>query len=134
MELRGGQLPQGRNTAPFDLLYWNSDSTNLPGPFYAWYLRSFYLENNLVQPGKLTVCGEKLDLRAAHPARVHLRLARRPIVPINAAYASTQVLPGKSGLSWGLGPHRGVINPLPEQAQPLDSRRRQAARHPRAMA
>ena len=39
---------------PFDLLYWNSDSTNLPGPFYAWYLRNTYFENLLIQPGSLT--------------------------------------------------------------------------------
>ena len=50
VELRGGQLPQGRNAAPFDLLYWNSDSTNLPGPFYAWYLRNFYLKTTWCSP------------------------------------------------------------------------------------
>ena len=49
---------KGKTPEAFDLLYWNSDSTNLPGPFYAWYLRNFYLENNLVKPGKLSVCGE----------------------------------------------------------------------------
>jgi len=53
-----GNYLKGETPPPFDLLYWNSDSTNLPGPFYAWYLRNTYLENNLTKPGKATVCGE----------------------------------------------------------------------------
>ena len=57
-----GNYLKGETPPPFDLLYWNSDSTNLPGPYYAWYLRNTYLENNLIKPGKLTVCGEKIDL------------------------------------------------------------------------
>jgi len=55
-----GNYLKGETPPPFDLLYWNSDSTNLPGPMYAWYLRNTYLENNLIKPGKATVCGEKL--------------------------------------------------------------------------
>jgi hypothetical protein len=58
-----GNYLKGETPPPFDLLYWNSDSTNLPGPMYAWYLRNTYLENNLIKPGKATVCGEKIDLR-----------------------------------------------------------------------
>ncbi|MBP6504188.1 MAG: alpha/beta fold hydrolase, partial [Rhodoferax sp.] len=58
-----GNYLKGETPPPFDLLYWNSDSTNLPGPFYAWYLRNTYLENRLVKPGKLTVCGARIDLR-----------------------------------------------------------------------
>ena len=44
---------KGKTPPPFDLLYWNSDSTNLPGTMYAWYVRNAYLENNLRVPGKL---------------------------------------------------------------------------------
>src|SRR6185369_2015016 len=51
-----GNYLKGETPPPFDLLYWNSDSTNLPGPMYAWYLRNTYFENNLVKPGKCTVC------------------------------------------------------------------------------
>ena len=58
-----GNYLKGETPPPFDLLYWNSDSTNLPGPMYAWYLRNTYFENNLVKPGKATVCGEQIDLR-----------------------------------------------------------------------
>ena len=73
-----GNYLKGETPPPFDLLYWNSDSTNLPGPMYAWYLRNTYLENNLVKPGKCTVCGEKVDLAQGRHAGLHLRLARGP--------------------------------------------------------
>ena len=107
-----GNYLKGETPPPFDLLYWNSDSTNLPGPFYAWYLRNVYLENNLVQPGKLTVCGEKLDLGQL-TLPVYIYGSREDhIVPINAAYASTQVLPGKKRFVMGASGHiAGVINP-----------------------
>ncbi|MCY7371810.1 MAG: alpha/beta fold hydrolase, partial [Polaromonas sp.] len=57
-----GNYLKGETPPPFDLLYWNSDSTNLPGPFYAWYLRHTYFENSLIKPGHLTVCGQPVDL------------------------------------------------------------------------
>jgi polyhydroxyalkanoate synthase len=67
-----GNYLKGETPPPFDLLYWNGDGTNLPGPMYCWYLRHTYLENNLVKPGRLTVCGEKIDLgRIATPAYVY---------------------------------------------------------------
>ncbi len=53
---------KGEAPPPFDLLYWNGDGTNLPGPMYCWYLRNTYLENNLVKAGRATVCGEPVDL------------------------------------------------------------------------
>ena len=107
-----GNYLKGETPPPFDLLYWNSHSTNLPGPFYAWYLRNFYLENNLVKPGKLTVCGEKMDLSNL-TLPVYVYGSREDhIVPINAAYASTQVLPGKKRFVMGASGHiAGVINP-----------------------
>ncbi len=107
-----GNYLKGETPPPFDLLYWNSDSTNLPGPFYAWYLRNFYLENKLVQPGALTVCGEKMDLSNL-TMPVYIYGSREDhIVPINAAYASTQVLPGKKRFVMGASGHiAGVINP-----------------------
>ena len=107
-----GNYLKGETPPPFDLLYWNSDSTNLPGPFYAWYLRNTYLENNLVQPGKVTVCGEKIDLRKLD-LPVYIYGSREDhIVPIGGAYASTQVLPGKKRFMMGASGHiAGVINP-----------------------
>ncbi|HCY16507.1 MAG: class I poly(R)-hydroxyalkanoic acid synthase [Curvibacter sp. GWA2_64_110] len=107
-----GNYLKGETPPPFDLLYWNSDSTNLPGPFYAWYLRNTYLENNLVKPGQLTVCGEKIDLRQVDiPAYIY-GSREDHIVPIGGAYASTQVLPGKKCFVMGASGHiAGVINP-----------------------
>lgn len=107
-----GNYLKGETPPPFDLLYWNSDSTNLPGPYYAWYLRNTYLENNLIKPGKATVCGEKIDLRKVD-IPVYIYGSREDhIVPIGGSYASTQVLPGKKRFVMGASGHiAGVINP-----------------------
>jgi polyhydroxyalkanoate synthase len=107
-----GNYLKGETPPPFDLLYWNSDSTNLPGPMYAWYLRNTYFENNIVKPGKCTVCGEKVDLRKVD-IPVYIYGSREDhIVPIGGAYASTQHLPGKKRFVMGASGHiAGVINP-----------------------
>ena len=107
-----GNYLKGETPPAFDLLYWNSDSTNLPGPWYAWYLRNTYLENNLIQPGKLTVCGEQVDMGNVD-VPVYIYGSREDhIVPINASYAATQVLPGEKRFVMGASGHiAGVINP-----------------------
>ena len=107
-----GNYLKGETPPPFDLLYWNSDSTNLPGPMYAWYLRNTYLENNLVKPGKVTVCGQKVDLRRVD-LPVYVYGSREDhIVPIDGAYASVNHLPGKKRFVMGASGHiAGVINP-----------------------
>jgi polyhydroxyalkanoate synthase len=107
-----GNYLKGETPPPFDLLYWNGDSTNLPGPMYCWYLRNTYLENKLKVPGALTVCGEKIDLTAVD-APVYIYASREDhIVPWEAAYRSTQVLPGKKRFVLGASGHiAGVINP-----------------------
>jgi len=107
-----GNYLKGETPPPFDLLYWNSDSTNLPGPMYCWYLRNTYLENNLVKPGKMTVCGEKIDLgRIDVPAYVYASREDH-IVPWEGAYRNTQVLKGKTRFVLGASGHiAGVINP-----------------------
>jgi polyhydroxyalkanoate synthase len=107
-----GNYLKGESPPPFDLLYWNSDATNLPGPYYAWYLRQTYLENNLIKPGKTTVCGEKIDFRKVK-IPVYVYGSREDhIVPIGGSYASTQVFPGKKRFVMGASGHiAGVINP-----------------------
>jgi polyhydroxyalkanoate synthase len=107
-----GNYLKGETPPPFDLLYWNSDSTNLPGPFYTWYLRNTYFENNLIKPGKTVVCGQKVDLRQVDMP-VYIYGSREDhIVPIGGAYASTQHLPGKKRFVMGASGHiAGVINP-----------------------
>jgi polyhydroxyalkanoate synthase len=107
-----GNYLKGESPPPFDLLYWNGDSTNLPGPYYAWYLRNTYLENRLVKPGAATVCGQKIDLSKVK-IPVYLYGSREDhIVPIGGAYASTQHLPGPKRFVMGASGHiAGVINP-----------------------
>ena len=107
-----GNYLKGETPPAFDQLYWNSDSTNLPGPFYAWYLRNTYFENNLVKPGKAVVCGVPVDLGKVD-IPVYLYGSREDhIVPITGAYASTRHLPGKKRFVMGASGHiAGVINP-----------------------
>lgn len=107
-----GNYLKGETPPPFDLLYWNSDSTNLPGPLYAWYLRNTYLENRLIKPGAATVCGEAIDLRQVDMPLYVYGSREDHIVPITGAYASTQVFPGKKRFMMGASGHiAGVINP-----------------------
>jgi polyhydroxyalkanoate synthase len=107
-----GNYLKGETPPPFDLLYWNSDSTNLPGPMFVWYLRNTYHENKLMQPGALTVCGEKLDLsKVDTPAYIYASREDH-IVPWDGAYRNLQVLKGKKRFVLGASGHiAGVINP-----------------------
>ena len=107
-----GNYLKGETPPPFDLLYWNADSTNLPGPFFCWYLRNTYLENKLMQPGKTTTCGVPVDLgRIKVPTFVY-GSREDHIVPWKAAYASTQIVKGKVRFVLGASGHiAGVINP-----------------------
>ncbi|MBE0546540.1 MAG: class I poly(R)-hydroxyalkanoic acid synthase [Rubrivivax sp.] len=107
-----GNYLKGEAPPPFDLLYWNGDSTNLPGPMYCWYLRHTYLQNDLKVPGRLTVCGEKVDLGSIQ-APVFVYASREDhIVPWQAAYASMPLLKGKRKFVLGASGHiAGVINP-----------------------
>ncbi|OWW20031.1 class I poly(R)-hydroxyalkanoic acid synthase [Noviherbaspirillum denitrificans] len=107
---------KGESPPPFDLLYWNADSTNLPGPMFCYYLRNMYLENNLRKPGKVTVAGEKIDLSKID-APVFIYGSREDhIVPWGAAYESMSLLNPKkrsrNRFVLGASGHiAGVINP-----------------------
>ena len=103
---------KGQQPPPFDLLYWNADSTNLPGAMYTYYLRNMYLENNLRTPGRLAMCGVPVDLgRVDVPAYV-LATREDHIVPWKTAYASTQLLKGRIEFVLAASGHiAGVINP-----------------------
>ena len=103
---------KGNSPPPFDLLYWNGDSTNLPGAMYCWYLRHTYLQNDLVKPGKVTICGEKIDLgKIQCPAYLYASQEDH-IVPWQSAYESTHLLKGKNRFVLGASGHiAGVINP-----------------------
>ncbi|HQY08544.1 MAG: class I poly(R)-hydroxyalkanoic acid synthase [Burkholderiales bacterium] len=107
-----GNYLKGEAPPPFDLLYWNSDGTNLPGPMYCWYLRHTYLEDKLKVPGALTVCGEKVNLGAIEcPAFVYASREDH-IVPWDSAYLNTRILKGPLRYVLGASGHiAGVINP-----------------------
>lgn len=107
---------KGEAPPPFDLLYWNADSTNLPGPMFCWYLRNTYLENNLRVPNKVTVSGEKIDLSKIDAPVFVYGSKEDHIVPWKAAFESILLLNPKkrsrNRFVLGASGHiAGVINP-----------------------
>ncbi len=107
-----GNYLKGEAPAPFDLLYWNGDSTNMSGPMYCWYLRHTYLQNELKVPGRLTICGEKIDLGKIKAPFYIYGSREDHIVPWEGAYRSTQIFKGKKRFVLGASGHiAGVINP-----------------------
>jgi polyhydroxyalkanoate synthase len=107
---------KGEDPPPFDLLYWNADATNLPGPMFCWYLRNMYLENNLRVPGKLNVAGEQIDLSKINAPTFIYGSREDHIVPWTAAYESSFLLNPKkrnrNKFVLGASGHiAGVINP-----------------------
>jgi polyhydroxyalkanoate synthase len=107
-----GNYLKGSKPQAFDLLYWNSDSTNLPGPFLTWYLRNMYLENNLRVPGKLKMLGVKVDLGKVDAPAYLLATREDHIVPWKTAYLSRGLLGGETTFVLGASGHiAGAINP-----------------------
>jgi polyhydroxyalkanoate synthase len=107
---------KGEDPPPFDLLYWNADATNLPGPMFCWYLRNLYLEDKLKVPGALTVCGEKVDLSKIDTPTFIYGSREDHIVPWTSAYENTFLLNPKkrkhNRFVLGASGHiAGVINP-----------------------
>ena len=103
---------KGGNPAAFDLLYWNSDSTNLPGAMFVYYVRNTYLENNLRVPCKLTMCGQPVDLGRVNLPTYILATREDHIVPWKTAYESTQLLRGDIKFVLAASGHiAGVVNP-----------------------
>ncbi len=103
---------KGRKPQAFDLLYWNSDSTNLPGAMFVYYVRNTYLENNLRVPGKLTNCGVKVDLSKIRLPTFVLASREDHIVPWKSAYQNTQLVGGNIEFVLAASGHiAGVVNP-----------------------
>lgn len=103
---------KGLSPGSFDMLFWNADGTNLPGPFFTWYFRNTYLENNLKIPGRVKIDGHALDLGSlTMPAYVY-GSREDHIVPWRSAYASMGILRGPLRFVLGASGHiAGVINP-----------------------
>jgi polyhydroxyalkanoate synthase subunit PhaC len=103
---------KGQAPPPFDLLYWNSDDSNLPGPMFCWYLRNTYLENKLREPGATVQLGEPVDLGSIDVPTFLYASKEDHIVPWKTAYASTQLVSGPVTFVLGASGHiAGVINP-----------------------
>jgi polyhydroxyalkanoate synthase len=103
---------KGLTPKAFDLLYWNADSSNVPGRLYAWYVRNLYLENRLREPGALEVNGVRVRLDRMRTPTYVMAAREDHIVPWKAAYASAQLLPGTIEFVLGSSGHvAGVVSP-----------------------
>jgi polyhydroxyalkanoate synthase len=103
---------KGITPPAFDLLYWNADGTNLPGPFFTWYLRNTYLENNLCKPGRMQIDGQGIDFGTLDIPAYVFASREDHIVPWKSAYASCDLLIGPRRFVLGASGHiAGVINP-----------------------
>ncbi|MGB0664296.1 MAG: PHA/PHB synthase family protein [Pontibacterium sp.] len=104
---------KGQTPPPFDILYWNSDSTNLPAEMYTYYLNNMYLENNLAKPNALTICGESIDLGKIKVPCYFLSTAEDHIAPWKGTFVGTDLI-GSQTIEFVLGASghvAGVINP-----------------------
>lgn len=104
-----GKLPYA-----FDLFYWNTDDSNLPGPMFSSYLRECYVENRLIEPGGMTVCGKPVDLRKIDLPTYIFNASEDHLVPWKSGYESVnQFPPGKIEFVLGGGGHiTGPVNPF----------------------
>jgi len=102
----------GGRPAAFDLLYWNSDGANLPGPMFCYYLRNTYLENRLAEPGALVNCGASVDLRKVRIPVFVFSTREDHIVPWRSAYRTLGLVSGQKAFVLGASGHiAGVVNP-----------------------
>ncbi len=103
---------KGQNPAPFDILYWNSDSTNLPAKMYNFYINEMYINNKLAEPNGLTICGEQIDLRDITIPVYFLSTIEDHIAPWKGTFKGTEMMQGKIEFVLGASGHvAGVINP-----------------------
>lgn len=102
----------GKDPFPFDLLYWNSDSTRMPAAMHSFYLRNMYLENKLAQPGGIEIGGVKLDLRKIKVPTYLISTREDHIAPWEATYKATQIYSGPIRFVLSASGHiAGVVNP-----------------------
>jgi polyhydroxyalkanoate synthase subunit PhaC len=107
----------GKHPAPFDLLYWNADSTRMPACMHSTYLRNMYQENRLCQPGGMSIAGVALDLRAIDIPVCFISALEDHIAPWKSTYAGARLLGGDVKFILGKAGHvAGIINPPGERA------------------
>jgi polyhydroxyalkanoate synthase len=102
----------GKEPFPFDLLYWNSDSTRMPQAMHSYYLRNMYLENNLSKPGGIVLNGVPIDLGAITVPSYMLSCREDHIAPWASTFEGTKLFSGATRFVLaGSGHIAGVINP-----------------------
>ena len=102
----------GNDPRPFDLLYWNSDSTRMPAKMHSWYLRNLYLNNQLCQPKALNVHGVPLDLTSIDIPACFISAVEDHIAPWQSTYSGARMFGGKTRFFLGGSGHiAGIINP-----------------------
>ena len=102
----------GKDPFPFDLLYWNDDSTNLPAPMHSYYLKNMYRDNKLKDPGGLEFGGVKLDLGKIKTPAYFLATQEDHIAPWAGCYMSMQLFKSEKQFTLaGSGHIAGVVNP-----------------------
>ncbi len=105
----------GKSPLPFDLLYWNQDSTRMPAANHSFYLREFYDQNNLAE-GRMTIGGKTLDLSKVNIPIYELATKEDHIAPAESVYIGSKLFGGsvRFVLS-GSGHIAGVVNPPDKQ-------------------
>ncbi len=101
----------GNEPRPFDLLYWNSDSTRLPAKMHSWYLRNLYQSNKLCQANALTLDGETVDLTAIDVPSCFVSTVDDHIAPWKSTYMGAVMLPESRFILGGSGHIAGIVNP-----------------------
>ncbi|HXV07079.1 MAG TPA: class I poly(R)-hydroxyalkanoic acid synthase [Burkholderiales bacterium] len=102
----------GKDPFPFDLLFWNSDSTRMPAKMHTFYLRNMYLRNALVQPGGITLAGEPIDLGKIRTPACFVSTIEDHIAPWKSTYLGARRLPGEVKFILGGSGHiAGIVNP-----------------------
>ena len=102
----------GKDPFPFDLLYWNGDSTRMPAAMHSFYLRKMYQENLLVEPGGIELDGVPIDLTKVNTPAYFLSTKEDHIAPWVSTYAATQLFTGPVRFVLAASGHiAGVVNP-----------------------
>jgi polyhydroxyalkanoate synthase len=107
---------KGKDPVPFDILYWNSDSTNLPAGMYAFYLQNMYIENRLKEPDGITIGKVPIDISKIKVPSYFLATEDDHIVLWKAAFKGALLHSGKVKFVLGGSGHvAGVVNPPSKQ-------------------
>ena len=102
----------GKAPVPFDLLYWNADSTRLPARMHSTYLRTMYLNNEFKEPGGLIIAGVPIDVSAIRTPAYFISTEEDHIAPWEGTYLGAQLLSGPVRFVLGKSGHiAGIINP-----------------------